>query len=365
MSNTNTFKLTPVGRIVQGCMWTMSTEGYQGKEQKPTIYVGLAIPKTDPEVNAVMNDIHNCAINGFPQFFNNGQCTKSDFSFKYYDGDSPEHVNKEGFQGCWVLKLSTGFAVQVYKKNLQSGRQEPIVDSSQCKKGDYARVQYSVVSNGDPTKSGVYLNLGRMAEHIGYGEAIMSGPDANELFTNQAQMPQGASQTPVGSGSFPSQGNQQGFQPQQQPQQGQQQAPQQNFQPQQQAPQQNFQPQQRAPQQGYQQAPDQNAPQQGYQQAPEQNAPQQGFQNAPQQGFQNAPQQGYQQAPEQNAPQQGYQNAPQQGYQQAPEQNAPQQGFQPQQNAPQQQQQNAPQQQQQNAPQQGYQPPPNHTYMNQ
>jgi hypothetical protein len=346
------FKLTPVGRIIQGCVWTLSEEGYQGKVQKPQIYIGFAVPKSDPEVIGMLNDIYGCAQAGFPHYFQNGQCTKQDFSFKYIDGDDPQHSGKEGMAGHYMFKMTTGFPVAVYKRNQQTGKQEQLVNNAECKKGDYIRCQYSVASNGDESKSGIYLNLGRMAEHIGFGQAIISGPDANTLFDVAAQVPHGASQTPVG-GAPISSGNQ-----------GYQQAPAQGYQqgfPQ--APAQGGQPPNQAPaQQGYT-PPNQAPAQQGY--TPPNQAPAQQGYTPPNQGYQQPPNQGYQQPPAQNqAPAQGYQQPPNQGYQQPPNQGyqqPPNQGGQP----PAQQGYQQPPAQNQAPAQQGFQPPPNQGYMNQ
>jgi hypothetical protein len=307
MSN-NEMKLSPVGRIVQGDIWELSTKGYQGAEQSPQIFIALAIPKNDPATIEFMNNLYGVAAQGFPQMFAQGAPHPATFAYKYHDGDDPVHAAKPGFAGHYVLKLTTGFEVRVVKRNPATQKLEDVMDHSHCKRGDYIQCQYSVVSNENREKPGVYLNLGRLAQHVAYGEAIMGGANPDDVFTEQ-QAPVGSSVNPTAGAMPQGQQPQQGFQPQQQA------APQQGFQPQQQAaPQQGFQPQQQGQQ-------PQAAPQQGFQ--PQQAAPQQGFQPQQQgQQPQAAPQQGFQ---PQAAPQQQHQ---QQGFQ---PQAAPQQGFQPQQ----------------------------------
>jgi len=102
-------------------------------------------------------------------------------------------------------------------------------ESGQLKRGDYARVVVTMSGNNNQTNPGIYVNL-NIIEFIGFGEAIVGGPDAAELLggAQGAYMPAGMSQTPVAPQAQP-------MAPQAQPM-----APQQHAQPM--APQQHAQP---------------------------------------------------------------------------------------------------------------------------
>jgi len=188
--------LTPVGRLVQGDLFAGSSTGYGGKaltdknnNPRTEWYVGLAIPKTDPEWPALWAKIQAAAAAGFP----GGQSQLPTFSWKVVDGDAPEHANKEGAAGHYILRMSSGFAPQVYT----AGGAAKIVDPAAVKRGDYIRVYGSVAPNGDMQKPGVFINV-NMAELVGYGDAIQSGPDGAVIFgASQAALPPGASQTPT------------------------------------------------------------------------------------------------------------------------------------------------------------------------
>ena len=334
-------KLTPVGRLVQGDLFEMQTKGFEGKDlEHPQLYIGLAIPKTDPEVGAMFAEMTAVAQAGFPHKFVNGQCNDPTFSWKYMDGDAPQHANKEGFAGHWVFRFTSGYPSTVYKRQ-PDGTFIQLMSAQEAKRGDYIRVQYSVVANGQQTKSGLFMNLGKIVEHIGYGQPIIGGPSPDQVLAQAAAMPQGASATPIaGAAPAPSGG--------QMPQAGGAPAagtPVQGQQPMQQQPmpQAGQQPMQQQPVQG--QMPMQQAPVQG--QMPQ--AGQQPMQQQMPQAGQQPMQQPMQQAPVQQPVQQPMQQAPVQGQ-------MPQAGQQPMQQQPQ------GQVPQGGTPVQGQMPPSNQTY---
>ena len=122
--------------------------------------------------------------------FRSGEAQKPDFSWKIADGDAtPE---KSGFAGCWVLKFSSSFAPKVYER----GGTTLITNPDQIKRGHFVRIAGNYKTNGSTTRPGMYLNLS-MAEFIGYGEEIHTGP-TGDVFT-QAEVvhtPQGMSAAP-------------------------------------------------------------------------------------------------------------------------------------------------------------------------
>lgn len=188
--------LTPVSRLVQGHPMVESTKGYKGQPKKdkhgnPRVefFVGVALPKADPQTAAVLQLMQQEAQGGFP----GGQWQSEDFAWKLQDGDAQQNAGKEGWAGCYILRCSTGFAPEVYTKDGAAR----IVEKDQIKTGDYVRVYLDIKPNGDVVNPGIYLNFS-MVELVGYGEKISSGPDAKSVFGQaSAPLPQGASAVPV------------------------------------------------------------------------------------------------------------------------------------------------------------------------
>jgi len=234
---TNT--ITPVGRIVQGDAFKPNTTNMEGKplvdrngQPRVEYFLALAIEKTNPDWPAFKAQMDQVAMQAWP----GGQFNAPAFSFKITDGDGVDkfgapNANREGFAGCWVLKATNGFAPQ---RVANAGATVINEESGQLKRGDYARFVVTMSGNNNQTNPGIYVNL-KIIEFIGFGEAIVGGPDAAEFLggAQGAYMPAGMSQTPVAPQAQP-------MAPQAQPM-----APQQHAQPM--APQQHAQPM--APQQ--------------------------------------------------------------------------------------------------------------------
>src|SRR3546814_11411884 len=101
-------------------------------------------------------------------------------------------------RGLYVLRCSSGFAPTVYDDSAPTPRQ--IIDPTQCKRGDFGRTHLSLVGNNDRQKPGIYVN-GLMFQRCGFGEPIVTGPSAAEVFATPAgALPPGASATPVAAG---------------------------------------------------------------------------------------------------------------------------------------------------------------------
>lgn len=205
--------LTPAGRLVSGdCFEPQKTDaegrplviknGPNAGQPRVDYFMGLAIPKTDPEFGPMYAKILGVAKADFPTLFDAaGNCINPKFAFKVTDGDSTvpntkgvAPVTREGYAGHWVLHFSGGFAPKCYT----AGGAEQIMDASQLKRGDYIRIYGSVKGNGSMQQPGVYLNHS-MVERVGFGEAITSGPSGEAVFGSApaANLPAGASATPV------------------------------------------------------------------------------------------------------------------------------------------------------------------------
>ena len=205
--------LTPVGRLVQGSPFEAQTLDAEGRplvikggrsagQARVSYFVAIAIPKTDPGVNALHAAIVDVARTAFPQFFDaEGNCLNPKFAFKITDGDSTvpnakgrKPCDQEGFKGCWVFKFNNGFAPKCYTK----GGAAVITSPTAIRPGYYIRVYATVAGNDSQQQPGVFLNCS-MIELIGYGEEIVFGPSGEEVFGGApvTALPPGASAMPI------------------------------------------------------------------------------------------------------------------------------------------------------------------------
>jgi hypothetical protein len=212
MSITATQILTPVGRLVAGSPFEPNTTDMDGRplvvksganvgQPRTEYFLAIAVPKSDPGVSAVYQQIMAVARQGFPTLFDAaGKCLRPDFAFKITDGDSqvPDLKNRrpcdrEGYAGCWIFKFKNGFAPKVYSK----GGASIITNPAEVKPGYFIRVYGTAAANDNATKPGVYLNCS-MIELVGYGEEITFGPSGDQIFgAAPAALPVGASATPL------------------------------------------------------------------------------------------------------------------------------------------------------------------------
>lgn len=186
--------LTPVGRFIMGDAFTGSDKDFSTGRQrldktgqpKTTWFMGLAVPKNDPTWPEFWNLLTQVAMRDFPA----GQFNNPDFAWKVIDGDA-KYPGKAECAGQYIIRMSTGFAPQVVNTANQQ-----IINPTDCKRGDYVRAYVSIRGNDDPNKPGIYVSHS-MVQHVGFGEAILSGPDAATVFAQPAALPPGASATPV------------------------------------------------------------------------------------------------------------------------------------------------------------------------
>ena len=223
---------TGVGRIVWGNpakpqikkdVQTKQPVLRDGQQVQQWVF-GVAFPKAEFEQMiwpAMAKESAQGYPNGAPQHF----------AWKYNDGDGVDSNgqpfnSREGYAGHYVLTISTeAFAPPVYK--LVNGAYVQL-QPDQIKTGDYVVLALNIVVNVPTNRThtpGLYINPVAI-DHVGYGQEIHNGPDAQQLFGgSQYQLPAGASQTPVASGGagMPGTGQQppMGQQPPQQPPMGQ------------------------------------------------------------------------------------------------------------------------------------------------
>lgn len=205
--------LTPVGRLVQGDLFTPQTTDQQGNprviktgpnagQPNPQYFIAVAFAKNDPGWPALFAVFDRVARGSFPTLFpNNGGCSHPQFAWKIIDGDGVDtsgkpNSAKEGFAGHWVIRFTSGFAPKCFHAGHYNAA-EQITDPKAIRRGYYVRVSGTVVGNDQMQKPGLYVNL-ELVELSGYGEEIVSGPDAAETFGGSApQLPAGATATPM------------------------------------------------------------------------------------------------------------------------------------------------------------------------
>ncbi len=210
---------TPVGRLVQGDLFKMQQKrdqfGQPKKKEDGTpdmqYYIGLAIEKTHPEWPAFWQALEAEARQSFPHFFppnGTGNCVKQDFAWKIIDGDGFDSEGKpfaerEGFRGCWIVRMSTTFPIRTYYPGRYADA-DIVKNPELCPRGFYVRTRLNIKGNSNAQKPGLYVNPS-MVEIAFEGERIVSGPDAGTAFggqpAQQGYTPQGA--RAIGSGPQP------------------------------------------------------------------------------------------------------------------------------------------------------------------
>lgn len=226
-------KLTsPIGRIVQGNPLVENIQYDDNNQPKinkeghvvKNWYLNVAFEKANPETISMIQAMYQQAATDFPALFpfgyqpqarqdtqppiHAGGCIRSDFAYKIIDGDGYDangkpHSNKEGFKGCFVVRVST-YAGQIRVVNglrANSPISEVGVGPDHIKTGDYVRVGLDFKGNGwagaSTSKPGIYVNPD-VVQLVGFGTLIQGGPDADQVFATQtAYVPAGMSTTPI------------------------------------------------------------------------------------------------------------------------------------------------------------------------
>ena len=204
------YPLLPIGRLVQGHPNKQITKITFGpdrgqpllnKDKTPRIdfFCAIAIEKTDPKWPGVNAQIQAEGAKVWP----GGQSLLPGFKWKILDGDTPEHVKKEGFKGCWVVTCkSTSIMPMGYTQNAQNTGYDPILDPLETVKcGDYIRMSVRIAANGQTGDNiGIFMN-GYKYFFVRAGEAIVSGPTAEEVFGAVTPPVTAATPAPVTSGT--------------------------------------------------------------------------------------------------------------------------------------------------------------------
>jgi len=227
---------SPIGRIVQGNGLIGNPQFVQGTqtpklgkngEQQVNWYVTVAFDKANPKTGEMIAAIQSEAARLFPQLFpygyqpaaradtqppiNAGGCIRNDFAYKVVDGDGYDangkaHALKEGWKGCWILKISSyaGAMRVVNGLTANSAITEVGTGPNHIKTGDFVVCCLDISSNGwkgdAQSKPGIYVNPD-LLQLVGYGDAIISGPNPDEMLKDVAAatggyVPAGMSSTP-------------------------------------------------------------------------------------------------------------------------------------------------------------------------
>ena len=201
--------LTPVGRLVQGSLYSGATTD---AENRPLVYktgpnmgqprvnfwFNLAVAK-GPEQHwnqtAWGKKIYDVGHAGFP----NGQANSPAFAWKIINGDSQDPntqgnkpCDNEGFPGHWILKFSGSFAPSLFNENGTL----PLTEPNAIQLGDYIQVYAYVEDNKSTQQPGIYLNHSMVAR-AGYGQRIIAGADPKSVGFGGSPLPVGASITPL------------------------------------------------------------------------------------------------------------------------------------------------------------------------
>ena len=201
---------TPKGRLIFGDPWVMERLDYEGNvktvksganagQERPEFVLGLAILKTNPDVEAFRTAIHTTGQRDYPDLFDGNLGVKPGvaFALKYVDGDSAipnaagnKPCEKPNYPGCYVFTFKTA---RPLKRVTTSGLAE-ILDSEQLRTGDWVRIAGKMVGNGQTGHTaGLYLNP-ETVEFQHRGDPITGATDPKKAFAAPATggVPQGA-----------------------------------------------------------------------------------------------------------------------------------------------------------------------------
>ena len=201
--------LTPVGRLVQGSLYTGATTD---AENRPLVYktgANMGQPRTnfwfnvaiakgiEPHWNQTVwgKKIWEVGQSGFP----NGAANSPNFAWKIIDGDSQipntqgnKPCDNEGYPQHWILKFSGSFAPSLYNENGTLS----LTEHNAIQLGDYVEVYGFVEDNKSTQQPGIYLNHSMVAR-AGFGKRIIVGADPKSVGFGASMLPLGASTIPL------------------------------------------------------------------------------------------------------------------------------------------------------------------------
>lgn len=129
-------------------------------------------------------------------------CTSPKFANKVIDGDGFDddgkpNSGKDGWAGCWVVKVSNGFAPRCVEWN--NGWVDMTPHGRQIKPGDYVTVSGTCESNQSTQSPGMYMNVDIVSfEQEGERIVVASAVDANTALGARTG---GPANPPAGSGA--------------------------------------------------------------------------------------------------------------------------------------------------------------------
>lgn len=210
MANPINIKL-PVGRVVDGSLYQAQTTDAEGRplvfksgpqagQPRNNYFFGVAIPKTPADNGHWANtpwgqQIWQLGHQAFP-----GVAASPAFAWKIEDGDSriPNKrgripAEREGWAGCWIVRLSGGYAPRIYRQENGGFVQELTPDY--VKPGYWVETAITVDGNGSAQQPGMYLNHS-MVCYRAPGDVIVFGPDVNAVGFGQEALPAGVTMAP-------------------------------------------------------------------------------------------------------------------------------------------------------------------------
>ena len=194
---------TPVSRLVAGDLVKPRVKDAEGNplivksgprtgQPREEFFIALAMPKSNPETAAFIEQIRAIGKAAFPM-----QSEHFTFAWKLTDGDSDilnskgiAPCTREGYPGHWVLSCSGGFAPTLYDDATRPATADLFY------RGCYLRASVSVSGNGSQQRPGLFIGA-TMVQFCGHGEKISTGLDAAQIFAAPIQLPPGASATPL------------------------------------------------------------------------------------------------------------------------------------------------------------------------
>ena len=165
---------------------------------------GVAISKHDyqntPDKNGMT--LANALLAAQQEMFPGGV---GDFAWKITDGDSIDKNGKSfalrtGYAGCMVLAISS----ESFPPKFVAHDGTQWADTQDIKCGDYVRAGVDVKPHGGQSP-GLYINP-TVTGRTGYGEAIISGANADDVLGGPVALPAGASAAPVAAPGMPAAG---------------------------------------------------------------------------------------------------------------------------------------------------------------
>lgn len=211
---------TPVGRLVQGDLYTPNDKDAENKplvyktgpnagQPRIEYYAALAIPKTrgpDGQVQHWATTEWGAKIwQAGHAFMPNAHALGDNFAWKVKDGDStkPNKRGKipaqtEGFPGNWILSLSSGYPPVTYTMVNQPPKSPAAFPQKDgINLGDYVEINANVDGNGAQNQPGVFVNLGMVCLNS-YGVRISKGPDVASAGFGASGVTVGSTTPPAG-----------------------------------------------------------------------------------------------------------------------------------------------------------------------